>query len=363
MNNISKANKDRYNFGKNLKEVRSRQYATQKDFAEAIGIPYTTYSQYENNKRQPDFYLLVKIAEKLNTTIDYLLIGRERDHYLDNIENYVGACLWDSEGINAGEEEDVLIRVRTQNGSINIKQSWYEQTVDKAKEHCEQEIKESIKEEINKQRNRILQQAAKNFKIEEAKALCKVLRYDYGVIEKLAAQAKIDIQAVVIELRNETEEGKIAAEAQKILYTIYWVYFTGLDISESFDDVLDKLNTYKKVVNSNMNIPIGFACKICKEWEKNRPDYIDEGSMKALYYLKEIGNNSPKKINPLVECFLALHWGISAEELYQRLDPPEGLRDLFFGSGLCNLAEDIDDWWEMIHGSEFWDKLYEQSDE
>ena len=45
----------RKKFWQNLKEVRREKYAKRKDFAAALGIPYPTYSQYENGKRQPDY--------------------------------------------------------------------------------------------------------------------------------------------------------------------------------------------------------------------------------------------------------------------------------------------------------------------
>lgn len=60
-------------FGRNIRAAREAKYRMKKDFADALGIPATTYGQYENGKREPKYELLVKIADKLDVSLDQLL--------------------------------------------------------------------------------------------------------------------------------------------------------------------------------------------------------------------------------------------------------------------------------------------------
>ncbi|MBO5059652.1 MAG: helix-turn-helix transcriptional regulator [Clostridia bacterium] len=60
-------------FNKNLKNLRELHGLSQKAMAEQLHIAPTTYRNYENTLREPSFNLLVKIAQTLNTSIDYML--------------------------------------------------------------------------------------------------------------------------------------------------------------------------------------------------------------------------------------------------------------------------------------------------
>lgn len=50
-------------------------FRSAKEFAQIVGISYTAYLNYENPAytRLPNTELLIKIADKLNISIDYLL--------------------------------------------------------------------------------------------------------------------------------------------------------------------------------------------------------------------------------------------------------------------------------------------------
>ncbi len=58
---------------KNLRNVRKESNLTQKQIAELLNISQQSYSDYENEKTQPDFETLIKIADTLNVSIDFLL--------------------------------------------------------------------------------------------------------------------------------------------------------------------------------------------------------------------------------------------------------------------------------------------------
>lgn len=60
-------------FNKKLKTLRELHGLSQKNMAEQLHIAPTTYRNYENTLREPSYNLLVKIAQTLNTSTDYLL--------------------------------------------------------------------------------------------------------------------------------------------------------------------------------------------------------------------------------------------------------------------------------------------------
>ena len=63
----------------NLREIRKKHNLTLKELADYLNVSESAISQYENNKREPDYNTLCKLADFFQVTIDYLL-GR------DNIE-------------------------------------------------------------------------------------------------------------------------------------------------------------------------------------------------------------------------------------------------------------------------------------
>ena len=56
-----------------LKELRILNDLTQAQLAKKIGITQFTYCNYENGKTQPDFDILIKLANLYNVSLDYLL--------------------------------------------------------------------------------------------------------------------------------------------------------------------------------------------------------------------------------------------------------------------------------------------------
>ena len=56
-----------------IKELRKAQKLTSKELAARVGVAESTMSLYENAKREPDFDTLGRIADILDTDLDYLL--------------------------------------------------------------------------------------------------------------------------------------------------------------------------------------------------------------------------------------------------------------------------------------------------
>ncbi|MFV0616857.1 helix-turn-helix domain-containing protein [Megasphaera sp. WILCCON 0056] len=61
-------------FQERLRKYREAAgYKTAKEFAMALGMPYTSYIAYENRQREPKYDVLMEIADKLGVAIDELL--------------------------------------------------------------------------------------------------------------------------------------------------------------------------------------------------------------------------------------------------------------------------------------------------
>lgn len=73
-------------FGDKLKELRGEKNLSGPEMAELLELPYTSYTKYERNERFPGPDKLVEIANRLNTSIDYLL-GNSK--YRERMEDHI----------------------------------------------------------------------------------------------------------------------------------------------------------------------------------------------------------------------------------------------------------------------------------
>lgn len=60
-------------FSERLKSLRIEKDLLQKDISNILNISTSAYAFYEQNKREPDYKTLTKLANFLNASIDYLL--------------------------------------------------------------------------------------------------------------------------------------------------------------------------------------------------------------------------------------------------------------------------------------------------
>lgn len=60
-------------FHKNLKRLRTRKKLSQEDMATYLGITRQGYSKYENEKSEPSFQMLMRIADLFEVSIDELI--------------------------------------------------------------------------------------------------------------------------------------------------------------------------------------------------------------------------------------------------------------------------------------------------
>lgn len=61
--------------GERLTKLRKQKKLTQQELANVLKISRSSLSQYEINKRQPDYDTLKMFADYFNVTIDYLITG------------------------------------------------------------------------------------------------------------------------------------------------------------------------------------------------------------------------------------------------------------------------------------------------
>jgi putative transcriptional regulator len=74
-------------FSERLKDLRKQVGLTQVDVAEKLGISQPAYASWERGVKKPTQENLVKIAQVLNVSVDYLVgNSEEKSDELDNIE-------------------------------------------------------------------------------------------------------------------------------------------------------------------------------------------------------------------------------------------------------------------------------------
>lgn len=67
--------------GQKLRELRAQRKLSQSAVAKQLNISRQSYNFYENNKRQPDLYLVKLLAQFFHVSTDYLL-----DHDLSELK-------------------------------------------------------------------------------------------------------------------------------------------------------------------------------------------------------------------------------------------------------------------------------------
>lgn len=74
--------------GSRIKKYRKSKGITQKEAARLAGIPYSTYSNYENNNREPNEAQLRKIASAFGTS-EVELLGLTKEEFLKPLNDEV----------------------------------------------------------------------------------------------------------------------------------------------------------------------------------------------------------------------------------------------------------------------------------
>lgn len=72
-------------FNQNLRRIRESKKISQIEMAKKLQIPVTTYRNYENTSRQPDFEVLMKIASILEVSVDKLIGNHSEEGYYSDL--------------------------------------------------------------------------------------------------------------------------------------------------------------------------------------------------------------------------------------------------------------------------------------
>lgn len=110
-------------FGRRLKELRKKKNLTQAELAKLCGLGESTISFYESCKREPNFEVLLCLAEKIDTTPNYLLTGKYSTHWWEDEVSPIGIelekfikeqpdLLIFGEPINDATKRDLMIALR-----------------------------------------------------------------------------------------------------------------------------------------------------------------------------------------------------------------------------------------------------------
>ena len=93
-------------FSERLKDLRKQANFTQVEVAEKLGISQPAYASWERGAKKPTQENLIKIAQVLNVSVDYLVgNSEEKSDELDNIELLFRM---NSKGLN--EEEKAVFK-------------------------------------------------------------------------------------------------------------------------------------------------------------------------------------------------------------------------------------------------------------
>jgi transcriptional regulator with XRE-family HTH domain len=74
-------------FSKRLRELRKQQGLTQTELGNLVDLHYTLVGRYESGSSMPSAETLISLAEILNVSIDYLLIGNTVDVATSNLKD------------------------------------------------------------------------------------------------------------------------------------------------------------------------------------------------------------------------------------------------------------------------------------
>ncbi|WP_240418188.1 helix-turn-helix domain-containing protein [Paenibacillus periandrae] len=65
-------------YGHRIADLRDEKHLTQEELALKVGITRSALSHYENNRREPDYETIQRIADFFTVSVDYLM-GRSED--------------------------------------------------------------------------------------------------------------------------------------------------------------------------------------------------------------------------------------------------------------------------------------------
>lgn len=93
--------------GQILKDLRTKSGLNKQQVADRLGMPYTTYNNYETDARQVGSDTLKKLSKMYDVTIDYLL---ENDHVPGTIAAHHDDEYWTAEELDEIERFKAYVK-------------------------------------------------------------------------------------------------------------------------------------------------------------------------------------------------------------------------------------------------------------
>lgn len=66
-------------FSERLYKLRTQKGITQTELSKELNIKQNSYSNWEKRNRQPDYEMLIKIANYFNVSVDYLICNDKKE--------------------------------------------------------------------------------------------------------------------------------------------------------------------------------------------------------------------------------------------------------------------------------------------
>jgi len=92
--------------GKRVIELRKKKGLSQSDLAKQVGISYAQVGRYETKGAQPPAEVLKKIADALDTTVDYLISGDTDEKAVSTLKD--AELLQQFRAVEQMDEEDKM---------------------------------------------------------------------------------------------------------------------------------------------------------------------------------------------------------------------------------------------------------------
>ena len=165
------------NTGEKIKKIRKMQGLTQRELANKLGTTPQNLAQYENNKRNPKYWTLQKIAEVLNVSLEELLPDSDYNNLLGDkaalaystvLEQIMGL-----RGYTFGITEDTdELYISYPDGILKIENEVADRLLEQVESFTDFKLQELKKEYINNFiPKRFFDYAHRITKIENAKSL------------------------------------------------------------------------------------------------------------------------------------------------------------------------------------------------
>lgn len=92
-------------FENRLKELRLAKGLNMRQMAKLLNIQYTTYVGYEKNEREPNSEILIKMADALGVSADYLLGRDSKEQAMQAREWYILELELKELGVSIGGDD------------------------------------------------------------------------------------------------------------------------------------------------------------------------------------------------------------------------------------------------------------------